>query len=273
MGRSEPSDATLEQLLQHGSAEKSLKGEDVHLTVTRRVAGEAVVIVLVADGHGGGEAAQYCRDKIPAYLCEAAADGSGAALAAAARDAFARADQGVQELVGTTAGATLSLVVLNLERNELTCANVGDSAVLHVPSAKSEQAVFLSTDHRLETNEDERKRIAALGGTVARANIGGQPCGPLRVYPGGLAMSRSIGDSDAIGDGGASLLAAEPSVTTITLPDDEWAIVSCSDGVWDSLSSAAVARPHRTALGQPRKVRTTRGSLRWWWQWWRQRRR
>jgi len=56
---------------------------------------------------------------------------------------------------------------------------------------------LLTVDHRLEENAEERERVTASGGEVRRLSIiGGAEVGPLRCWPGGLCLFRSIGDMD-----------------------------------------------------------------------------
>ena len=52
----------------------------------------------------------------------------------------------------------------------------------------------MSGNHRLDSNKAERARAQAAGAEVAASVLEGKPVGPLRVWPGGLAMSRSLGD-------------------------------------------------------------------------------
>lgn len=52
----------------------------------------------------------------------------------------------------------------------------------------------MSGNHRLDSNKAERARAEAAGAEVAASVLEGKPVGPLRVWPGGLAMSRSLGD-------------------------------------------------------------------------------
>ena len=52
----------------------------------------------------------------------------------------------------------------------------------------------VSGSHRLDTNKAEQARVKALGCEVGATTLEGKAVGPLRVWPGGLAMSRTLGD-------------------------------------------------------------------------------
>ena len=54
--------------------------------------------------------------------------------------------------------------------------------------------VQVSDTHRLDDNKAEKKRCEDAGFEVCRSTVDGKPVGPVRVWPGGLAMSRTIGD-------------------------------------------------------------------------------
>lgn len=54
--------------------------------------------------------------------------------------------------------------------------------------------VQVSDTHRLDDNKAEKKRCEDAGYEVCRSTVDGKPVGPMRVWPGGLAMSRTIGD-------------------------------------------------------------------------------
>lgn len=54
----------------------------------------------------------------------------------------------------------------------------------------------VSGNHRLDDAKGERERVEAAGSNVSQSNLDGKPVGPMRVWPGGLAMSRSIGDHE-----------------------------------------------------------------------------
>jgi serine/threonine protein phosphatase PrpC len=110
---------------------------------------------------------------------------------------------------------------------QLLVANVGDScAYLDTGS----EVLAVSGNHRLEDNQSEVVRIEQSGGEVAPSSIDGKPAGPIRVWPGGLAMSRTIGDVDA-GD----LCLAEPEITQVTIPKDGARLFIASDGLWDAV--------------------------------------
>ena len=54
----------------------------------------------------------------------------------------------------------------------------------------------MSGNHRLEDNKAEQKRLTELGRELSSSAVEGRPVGPLRVWPGGLAMSRTLGDAE-----------------------------------------------------------------------------
>ena len=57
--------------------------------------------------------------------------------------------------------------------------------------------------------------------------------GPLGVWPGGLAVSRSVGDRD--GKGGVT---SKPEVSRVYVPDEQpgFRLVMASDGLWDAVT-------------------------------------
>lgn len=87
-------------------------------------------------------------------------------------------------------GTTLCAILLMNE--SIYCANIGDSRAL---CGGWRGTIPLSTDHKAETNQ---KYVEAVGGFVhpllTKTNSFLVVSGPDRVFPGGLAVSRSIGD-------------------------------------------------------------------------------
>ncbi|XP_071702096.1 probable protein phosphatase 2C 12 [Rutidosis leptorrhynchoides] len=68
-----------------------------------------------------------------------------------------------------TSGTTVTFVIT--EGSIVTVASVGDSRCI-LESANGAM-YYLSADHRLDTNEQERERVTASGGEVGRLNTGG----------------------------------------------------------------------------------------------------
>ncbi|THG03928.1 hypothetical protein TEA_008803 [Camellia sinensis var. sinensis] len=92
-----------------------------------------------------------------------------------------------------TSGTTVTFVVI--DGWTVTVASVGDSRC--ILDTQGGVVSLLTVDHRLEENAEERERVTASGGEVGRLNVfGGNEVGPLRCWPGGLCLSRSIGDTD-----------------------------------------------------------------------------
>jgi len=177
-----------------GESQRSLKGEDCYGSRRVTLGGEEVVIAMVADGHGGSAASKYCEQRMLDYFL-AAADGDACALSlrSSSEACLARAHSELIEI--TTAGSTVTLVALNLTRGELTVANVGDSEGWLVPSRG--EPVRLTEDHRLETSAAERERVRKMGAHLAHAKNRktGQPGGPLRLWPGGVAQAKRKRDA------------------------------------------------------------------------------
>jgi len=200
-----------------------------------------VLLAIVADGHGGKQASVHCHATLLDNFVQAAggfADASAKTFRGAARAVFATAHQEILDMQPpTTAGTTLTILAVNPKRREITCAHVGDSVAMLVPrdgSAPTE----LCEDHRIDTSDIERARLIAAGGTIAPAtDSNGQPGGPLRLWPGGVAQARSIGDSD-IND----FNDPRPHTCSYPFPPDGCGdVVVCSDGVWDALNHSEVA--------------------------------
>merc|ERR1712078_165462 len=87
---------------------------------------------------------------------------------------------------------------------EVVVASVGDSDLWLDTGA---EIVRVSESHRLGSCTREQKRVRLAGGSCARSEVQGKPVGPLRAWPGGLAMSRTIGDAAAAG-----VVIAEPGL-------------------------------------------------------------
>ena len=88
----------------------------------------------------------------------------------------------------------------------------------------------VSATHRLEDSKGEVERLQAAGGEIAQATVEDVPCGPIRIWPGGLAMGRTIGDA-----GAGDLVTAEPEICQVTIPASGARLLVGSDGLWDAI--------------------------------------
>ncbi|PNG62189.1 putative protein phosphatase 2C 15, partial [Tetrabaena socialis] len=75
--------------------------------------------------------------------------------------------------------------------------------------------------------EDEDEQDKGADGTVVGEH--------LRVWPGGINMTRTIGDEAARG-----LLIPEPAVRQISLPVTGARLIVASDGLWDAVNAKGV---------------------------------
>ncbi|CAN8305806.1 unnamed protein product [Cochlearia groenlandica] len=140
-------------------------------------------------------------------------------------------------LAGETSGTTVTFVLI--DRWTITVASVGDSRC--ILDTQGGVVSLLTVDHRVEENVEERERITASGGVVRRLNIfGGNEVGPLRCWPGGLCLSRSIGDTDV-----GEFIVPIPHVKQVKLSEAGGRLIIASDGIWDILPSDMAAKACR----------------------------
>ncbi|KAJ1289969.1 hypothetical protein BS78_02G205500 [Paspalum vaginatum] len=221
-----------------GEASRSRKGEDFTLLradAGQRVAGDpstSFAVFALFDGHNGSGAAIYAKENllnnvlraIPTCLCR---EEWLAVLPRALVSAFVKTDKDFQT-VAETSGTTVTFVVI--DEWVVTVASVGDSRCI-LESADG-SVYYLSADHRFDSNPDEVERVTACGSKVGKMDIvGGPEVGPLRCWPGGLCLSRSIGDYDV-----GECIISVPHVKQVKLSNAGGRIIIASDGVWDDLT-------------------------------------
>ncbi|KAL4583589.1 hypothetical protein LXL04_008167 [Taraxacum kok-saghyz] len=223
-----------------GQANQSKKGEDFTLIKSecQRVLGDGVTtysVFGIFDGHNGSAAAIYTKENLlnnvlRAIPTELNRDEWISVLPRALVAGFVKTDKDFQEKVQSS-GTTVTFVIV--EGSVITVASVGDSRCI-LESADG-GLYYLSADHRLECSEEERDRVTASGGEVGRLNAGGgAEIGPLRCWPGGLCLSRSIGDVDV-----GEFIVPVPYVKQVKLSSAGGRMIIASDGVWDAMSAEA----------------------------------
>lgn len=170
-------------------------------------------ILAIADGHGGSKVAQICRDNLSNLIEELSNQ------TIPTPQEFENIFQKLHTLsYDHYSGAALSVCIIDKASRCIGCANVGD---VHCYIVSPSSYTILNTSHRLQDNAAERTRL----GDSVRINL----IGPPRMFPGGLACSRGIGDYDC------PTSSCKPAVCyeTIGQYDD---LIIASDGIWDSVA-------------------------------------
>ena len=223
-------------------------------------AGSSFCAACIFDGHAGYRAAETAARELPRRLHAALHQCKDDIVEAAAATATELAkDVKHGAAVGCAAcicppdesGSTMCLCIVRerpAERDvEVVTANVGDSrAVACTMGHCTPTARALTRDHSLD-DESERARIKAAGGRVARRKVGGEEVGPLRVWPGGIAVSRRLGGPPSV----EHVLCSDADVSRTVLSSDERRIVVASDGLWNAITLEQCAKVCSTAGMDP----------------------
>lgn len=232
--------------LKYGQAALAKKGEDYFLIKLdcQRIPGNPLTsfsVFAIFDGHNGISAAIFAKENLLNNVLSAIPQGSSReewlqALPRALVAGFVKTDIEFQQK-GETSGTTVTFVVI--DGWTITVASVGDSRC--ILDTQGGVVSLLTVDHRLEENEEERERVTASGGEVGRLNVfGGNEVGPLRCWPGGLCLSRSIGDTDV-----GEFIVPIPHVKQVKISNAGGRLIIASDGIWDALSSDSAAQSCR----------------------------
>ncbi|WJX21353.1 protein-serine/threonine phosphatase [Trifolium repens] len=246
-----------------GQAAQSKKGEDYFLVKTdcQRVPGNsstAFSVFAIFDGHNGNAAAVFTKENLLNHVLCALPRGLGRdewlqALPRALVAGFVKTDKEFQSR-GETSGTTATFVIV--DRWTVTVASVGDSRC--ILDTQGGAVTTLTVDHRLEENIEERERVTASGGEVGRLSIvGGAEIGPLRCWPGGLCLSRSIGDMDV-----GEFIVPIPYVKQVKLSKAGGRLIIASDGIWDAVSSEMAAKSCRGLPAELAAMQVVKEALR-----------
>ena len=138
---------------------------------------------------------------------------------------------------------TTCVIVFQIDEH-LICANAGDSRAILIYDDKSDKKLKYTKIYPLSfdckpQNPSERKRIIDKGGEVRQdLDEDGNPEGNFRVWVKGenwpgIAISRSIGDSDAKKIG----VIPNPQIVEYILNPKSKYMLICSDGIWEYISN------------------------------------
>eukprot|EP01025_Chloroclados_australasicus_P060414 TRINITY_DN7745_c0_g1_i1.p1 TRINITY_DN7745_c0_g1~~TRINITY_DN7745_c0_g1_i1.p1 ORF type:complete len:636 (-),score=84.35 TRINITY_DN7745_c0_g1_i1:3714-5621(-) len=248
----------LPQVIRHATQQKFVKGEDVIFVQdsatdsAHDMGSKQFKLYCLCDGHQGAEAAHFVKEclweTLVAYMPETTPPANfnsaeGMRYAEQVRQALTLAFVEVDRMWSRQlkiSGCTVTTAVVTGQL--LTVANVGDSrAVLVCPDC----AIPMTIDHRVQDNKSEKQRLKVAGAHVAPvamtlqgpASSHDPGVGPLRVWPGGLCVSRSVGDVDV-----GPIILPTPHIKQVILPEQGSRLIIASDGLWDNLSTLRVAR-------------------------------
>jgi len=214
-----------------------MKGEDAAASGTLNLGGREVRYQAVFDGHGGRLGSQYCATHMAKCIVAHYEVGSGPhvrRMERALHKAFLEMDSDIRAVADGGDGTTATILLV--DDHFVTVANVGDSSLMmQGPSGELEE---LTADHRVARNAAEVQRLVAGGATIGRArDHTGKPVGPNRAYPGGLSVTRSIGDGDS-----SPAIIPEPYIRTLPYPEEGAILLLGSDGVWDFIGEKHIMK-------------------------------
>ncbi|CAK9022571.1 Protein phosphatase 1L (Protein phosphatase 1-like) (Protein phosphatase 2C isoform epsilon) (PP2C-epsilon), partial [Durusdinium trenchii] len=231
----------LNGLIQHIAQAQSLDISHLDMSLPR-------TFVALLDGHAGDACMKFVRTKILPILCVEYIRNPADWCKAMERTILSLEAKWAKKvckgnLAADCSGTTLTTCVM--EGAQLHCAWTGDSPCWI--QKKDGTTVQVSSQHRPGI-ESEKSRIERAGGEVRAKviEIGGLWClkptrkeGPLRVFPSGLNISRSIGDIQCKNPrfgGQAGVVIADPETVTVDLEEDFQFLVLSSDGLSDNLN-------------------------------------
>lgn len=211
-------------------ATRPTRGEDRHIAYTLKDGSHASYhVMVVIDGHGGCDAADVVskvfRDTFDSRVADRTANMRHVLL-----EVFDVLQMNVE---AHNSGCAMAVCIV-VDNRELWCANVGDVQVMY---ADHDGYTMLSTSHRLSESPSERAKVLRNGGIISRLDGPSGHRGPLRMWPGGLQMSRSLGDVDC-----RPMISHVPAVYNEHVQSDKFAIIVASDGVWDAIDADKVWR-------------------------------
>jgi len=229
------------------------KGQTKHQTKTEN----NINLFSIFDGHGGEDCSEYLMDNLHERILgeinfesPAFEDGIRKLYQSIDTQYLKRCSQNRTSYSGSCS------ISVGISNSNLYCINVGDSRAIMSTKGGAE-IVEVSKDHKPESLS-ELKRIISCGGRIYRSiwnplmrrtwdefvssledfkkcNVQekankGYEYGPWRITPGGLSVSRSVGDfeSKLTGLGAiAGCLINEPEITQFKLAEADFVVIGC----------------------------------------------
>lgn len=200
-------------------------------------------LYIVLDGHGGQQCAEFVQSNFAEIFC-ATEEFQMQDYSVAFRVTFQKletmwnAEALLQRIEGWSSG-TCVLATLIVEEG-VYVAWVGDCRMVGYSNHDVSHVQDITTDHK-PSKPTEISRLIQAGANVQRAKLdGGCTCrnvyGPDRVFPGGLAIARSIGTikcKDPKFGAVKGGIIAYPDIHFFNPKDGIRWLVMGSDGLWD----------------------------------------
>lgn len=191
--------------------------EDAHF-LDSNFAGRGWVFGGVYDGHGGSYAALYAAENLHRVFLRRLLEG------VSPTQAFIESYEAISEELKTQSSGTTAVDFL-IKDGQIFTANAGDARALVIGQKDFHQ---LTVDHRLD-NQAERRRIEEMGGYIRYPYT-------YRGYE-GLMPTRTLGDQYFKPVG----VIATPSVSEYKIREDDLALLSACDGLFDVMFNEEVA--------------------------------
>ncbi|CAG9316685.1 unnamed protein product [Blepharisma stoltei] len=190
------------------------------------------------DGHGGKTCSNFLRENLHQYIindplfpdCPKQAILRG----------FEQAETDFLKLAKQTGEKSGSCALISLVIGD-TCyvANVGDSRAI-MSGCGGQQAITITKDHK-PSDPEEQVRVQKEGGKIYYHK--NSPNIVYRVSPGGLSVSRTIGDLDAKDSefgGNPNVIIAKPEIKSFKIKKDHDFMVLGCDGIFDVMNTQEV---------------------------------
>ena len=211
------------------------------------------------DGHAGAKCADYLKDNLHYFITSEPDFQTD--KKSAIRKGILKTESKFLNLARTYSPIDISgscLLLTLFQHRTCYVANVGDSRAI-MSTRRGSFIKQLTVDHKPE-DPRETKRVTQAGGNIFRnksikrrqffdpvkkemVHLEKVRLGPHRVEPGGLSVSRTIGDlpsKDKAHGGNAGCVVPTPDIGSVEVDSDSDFMVLACDGVFDELSNEDV---------------------------------
>ena len=199
------------------------------------------------DGHGGKGCCDFLRDNLHKYIISDINFPHNPQKSLV--NGFIKAEKNFLKEYGKKDSSGSCAIVLLIIEKRCYIANVGDSRAI-LSGDNGLKTYILSRDHR-PGDEREYKRILDAGGKIYQTeyeniknnNLNSHIIGPLRVFPGKLSVSRTLGDFEAKDPnfgGNPNVIISTPEIKYFDINDkNDFILIGC-DGIFEKIKSKSL---------------------------------